>query len=108
MRYSKPTPIQKHAIPLVLGGKDVLCAAQTGSGKTMAFLLPLLALLGNGKSTPSNAPPQLRTPARPKILVLGTYTFSLHFIYHYITFPCFFGIMSRSSNPTSISVDLHL
>ena len=40
--YTKPTPIQAKAIPLVLEGKDVLAAAQTGTGKTAGFTLPLL------------------------------------------------------------------
>ncbi|CAA6822320.1 MAG: ATP-dependent RNA helicase RhlE [uncultured Sulfurovum sp.] len=40
--YTKPTPIQSKAIPLVLEGKDVLAAAQTGTGKTAGFTLPLL------------------------------------------------------------------
>ncbi|HLT43156.1 MAG TPA: DEAD/DEAH box helicase, partial [Luteimonas sp.] len=40
--FSTPTPIQAQAIPLVLGGHDVLGAAQTGTGKTAAFGLPLL------------------------------------------------------------------
>ena len=40
--YTEPTPIQAKAIPLVLEGKDVLAAAQTGTGKTAAFTLPLL------------------------------------------------------------------
>ena len=43
--YSKPTDIQRTAIPLALRGKDVLGAAKTGSGKTLAFLIPLLELL---------------------------------------------------------------
>ena len=34
MNYSKPTPIQKHAVPLALAGNDLMCCAQTGSGKT--------------------------------------------------------------------------
>ena len=40
--YEKPTPIQQQAIPLVLTGKDLLGSAQTGTGKTAAFLLPVL------------------------------------------------------------------
>ncbi len=40
--YTEPTPIQKQAIPLILEGKDVLAGAQTGTGKTAGFTLPLL------------------------------------------------------------------
>ncbi|MEA3374342.1 MAG: DEAD/DEAH box helicase [Campylobacterota bacterium] len=43
--YSKPTPIQKQAIPAVLERKDILAGAQTGTGKTAGFTLPLLQLL---------------------------------------------------------------
>lgn len=44
MNFREPTPIQKLAIPEILSGKDVLASAQTGTGKTAAFLLPLLEL----------------------------------------------------------------
>jgi len=43
--YEKPTPIQQKAIPIVLGGHDVMGVAQTGTGKTAAFVLPLLMKL---------------------------------------------------------------
>jgi ATP-dependent RNA helicase RhlE len=43
--YTEPTPIQLRAIPLVLAGKDVIGSAQTGTGKTAAFALPILTLL---------------------------------------------------------------
>jgi ATP-dependent RNA helicase RhlE len=43
--FSKPTPIQSAAIPVVLDGKDVRASAQTGSGKTAAFMLPMLQQL---------------------------------------------------------------
>ena len=71
MGYRKPTPIQKHAVPLIMSGRDVLCAAQTGSGKTAAFLLPMLAKMADYKSRASRAAAQLETPARPKVLVLA-------------------------------------
>ena len=43
--YTEPTPVQAEAIPLVLAGRDVLAAAQTGTGKTAAFTLPILERL---------------------------------------------------------------
>lgn len=46
--YSQPTPIQEQAIPLVLEGRDVLGLAQTGTGKTAAFVLPILQHLQSG------------------------------------------------------------
>ena len=41
--YESPTPIQAQAIPLILDGKDVIGASQTGTGKTAAFALPSLS-----------------------------------------------------------------
>ncbi len=46
MGYVDPTPIQLRAIPLVLSGKDVIGSAQTGTGKTAAFALPILSKIG--------------------------------------------------------------
>ena len=43
--YENPTPIQAKAIPLILEGKDVIGASQTGTGKTAAFALPSLSLI---------------------------------------------------------------
>ena len=45
--FSTPTPIQEEAIPIVLQGQDVIASAQTGSGKTASFLLPLLHILND-------------------------------------------------------------
>ncbi|WP_395055839.1 DEAD/DEAH box helicase [Polaromonas sp.] len=55
--YQTPTAIQAAAIPAVLQGRDVLASAQTGSGKTAAFALPLLQLL---QQTPSDKPRRVR------------------------------------------------
>ena len=48
--YTQPTPIQEQAIPVVLQRRDVLGIAQTGTGKTAAFTLPMLTLLENGRA----------------------------------------------------------
>ncbi|OGB22131.1 MAG: RNA helicase [Burkholderiales bacterium RIFCSPHIGHO2_02_FULL_66_10] len=59
--FTAPTPIQLEAIPAVLGGADLLATAQTGSGKTAAFALPLLQRLQSGP---------VHTPRRVRALVL--------------------------------------
>src|SRR5258706_699259 len=61
--YTQPTPIQQQAIPAVLSGRDLLAAAQTGTGKTAAFALPILHRLHA-----ENAAPQ--GPRAPRVLVL--------------------------------------
>jgi len=48
--YDRPTPVQEHAIPLLIEGRDVLGVAQTGTGKTAAFALPVLEKLSFSKS----------------------------------------------------------
>ena len=52
--YKTPSPIQAQAIPAVLQGKDVMAAAQTGTGKTAGFTLPLLELLSKGSKAKGN------------------------------------------------------
>src|SRR5258708_9249833 len=48
--YTEPTPIQSQAIPLALQGRDILGIAQTGTGKTAAFTLPMLSRLEQGRA----------------------------------------------------------
>lgn len=52
--YTEPSPIQAAAIPAVLEGKDIMAAAQTGTGKTAGFTLPILELLSKGPKVQSN------------------------------------------------------
>lgn len=49
MDYSQPTPVQERAIPRALEGRDLICCAQTGTGKTAAFALPILHRLAEGE-----------------------------------------------------------
>ena len=62
--YENPTPVQQQAIPLALAGHDLLAGAQTGTGKTAAFGLPLLQHLGT-------RPQAVNGPRRPRALVLA-------------------------------------
>jgi len=52
MGYVEPTPIQLRAIPLIMAGQDVIGSAQTGTGKTAAFALPILSQLGQHETKP--------------------------------------------------------
>ena len=63
--YDKPTPIQAQAIPVVLQGHDLMAAAQTGTGKTAGFTLPVLQLLSN-RAAPARGKPRVLvlTPTR--------------------------------------------
>ena len=49
--YTTPTPIQAKAIPIILSGKNVIAAAQTGTGKTAGFVLPILEKLKDNETT---------------------------------------------------------
>jgi len=73
VNYDRPTPVQKHAIPTILAGRDLMACAQTGSGKTAAFLFPVITeLLRHGPPRPlAKQQFQFRKPACPVSLVLA-------------------------------------
>lgn len=59
-KYVKPTPVQRHAIPISLAGRDLMACAQTGSGKTAAFCFPIISGIMRGQFT-------LRAPRMPRM-----------------------------------------
>ncbi len=73
-KYAAPTPIQEKAIPRVMAGRDLLGCAQTGTGKTAAFALPILHALGAGRegqeAPPSGRKGKGRAPCPVRALVL--------------------------------------
>lgn len=64
MNFVECTPIQERAIPLVLEGRDLLASAQTGTGKTAAYLLPVLELLSRGGSPENKVNALVLVPTR--------------------------------------------
>lgn len=72
--YTKPTPIQAQAIPIVLKGKDLLGCAQTGTGKTAAFSIPVLQLMHKEGEKPQGKRPirtLILTPTRELAIQIG-------------------------------------
>lgn len=70
--YDTPSPIQLQAIPDVLAGSDVMAAAQTGTGKTAGFTLPILELLSRGeRAKPNQARTLILTPTRELAAQVG-------------------------------------
>ena len=83
--YTEPTPVQSEAIPLVLQGRDLLAAAQTGTGKTAAFALPILQALkasANASFSPARHPVRalILTPTRELAMQIeeATRTYGRH------------------------------
>ena len=83
--YKEMTPIQSQSIPAILEGKDLIGLAQTGTGKTAAFSLPILQLLlkGEGKRSPKTARSLILAPTRELAVQIGeniqAYSKYLHF-----------------------------
>jgi ATP-dependent RNA helicase RhlE len=69
--YTQPTPIQKQSIPVILSQKDVLAGAQTGTGKTAGFTLPLLQMLSESKRTGHSVRALILTPTRELAAQVG-------------------------------------
>ncbi|KAI6651658.1 vasa A [Oopsacas minuta] len=91
--YNEPTPVQKYGIPVVLAGRDLMGCAQTGSGKTAAFLLPILStmvsksLYQNTSLDPGTAHPTALIIAPTRELALQIYHEARKFSYTTIIEP---------------------
>ena len=70
MGYEEPTPIQREAIPTALAGKDIVGCAQTGTGKTAAFILPILQRMSKGRGIKA----LIVTPTRELALQIQEFT----------------------------------
>ena len=71
--YSNPTPIQEKTIPTAISGRDILGVAQTGTGKTAAFAIPIIQQLNKTKSNKTNSHPKalILTPTRELAIQIG-------------------------------------
>lgn len=101
--YTTPTPIQEQSIPLVLKRHDLLGCAQTGTGKTAAFSIPILQILSEHKNTQRKRPIRclILTPTRELAIQIGE---SLHAYGKYtgLTSTVIFGGVNQSRQVTAL------
>src|SRR5690242_4364674 len=70
-QFTTMTPVQEAAIPQALAGKDVLATAQTGTGKTLAFLVPIVERMLHSATAPAGAPrSEKRAEKHVEVLIL--------------------------------------
>lgn len=98
--YTTPTPIQSEAIPILLTGRDLLGCAQTGTGKTAAFAIPIIQLLFNQKQNQQNGPRAIKalvlTPTRELAIQIGE-SFTAYGKYTGLNHTVVFGGVSQFS-----------
>lgn len=95
--YTQPTPIQAQAIPYILEGNDLLGCAQTGTGKTAAFAIPMLQLLSAKKQNPRGPIPiraLILTPTRELAIQIDE-SFAAYGKYTHISHTVIFGGVSQ-------------
>lgn len=102
--YTNPTPIQEQAIPVILGKRDVLGCAQTGTGKTAAFAIPILQLLHEGKNLQRSQRPikaLILTPTRELAIQIGE-SFMAYGEYTGLNHLVVFGGVSQASQVNAL------
>ncbi|WP_414470703.1 DEAD/DEAH box helicase [Microvirga sp. M2] len=100
--YTEPTPIQAQAIPHVLARKDVLGIAQTGTGKTAAFTLPMLTLLEHGRARARMPRTLILEPTR-ELAAQVEDNFDKYGIYHKLSVALLIGGMSFGDQDAKIT-----
>lgn len=88
-KYVKPTPIQRHAIPVALAGRDLMACAQTGSGKTAAFCFPIISGILKQNVSPAFGGDRRMRVARPLALIMSPTRELTCQVYIYIQFLLF-------------------
>lgn len=91
--YTEPTPIQEQAIPAVLAGRDILGIAQTGTGKTAAFTLPIITVLAHGRARARIPRSLVICPTRELAAQVAS-SFEVYGKYHKLTMALLIGGVS--------------
>jgi len=100
--YVEPTPIQEQAIPIVLQGRDMIGIAQTGTGKTAAFTLPLLDILAGGRAKARMPRSIILTPTRELATQISE-NFEIYGKYHKLTMALLIGGVSIADQESVLS-----
>ena len=99
--YTEPTPIQEKAIPIALQGRDLLGCAQTGTGKTAAFTLPMIDILAGGKAKARMPRSLILTPTRELATQISE-NFEIYGKYHKLTMALLIGGVSISEQEKAL------
>lgn len=101
--YQTPTPIQKEAIPIVLGGRDILGCAQTGTGKTAAFTIPILQKFNSNvpKGRKREVKALILTPTRELAIQIGE-SFSAYGKYTNLKHSVIFGGVNQTPQTNAL------
>ena len=91
--YEQPTPIQEQAIPFILMGRDLLGCAQTGTGKTASFTLPMIDILASGRAKARMPRSLIITPTRELAIQIGE-NFEVYGKYHKLSMALLIGGVS--------------
>jgi len=105
--YTEPTPIQEKAIPIALQGRDILASAQTGTGKTAAFTLPMIDILAGGRAKARMPRSLIVTPTRELAMQIAE-NFEIYGKHHRLSHALLIGGVSIADQEAALnrSVDV--